>query len=377
MATLKRPLARDGSGQRSSLSAPGSPDPMETITKRVKRNSNNNNEEDRDNVTMHTMSFHHPIPHSHLEPSIYRQEQTPPNASLKHPEDQDDETLIRETQAALKSLSGGWSNAAQYKVTEPEPAFQNLFEESKPADGSGKGITKPEYTTPHQNSEYSSYYKESTLKPQPRVKEERRQQRIVSQYPTHDFTELVEDSMNDLDPAKPDHNSYSDYTQQHSHRTMFSESSAFRPLGKAPIHHSQHPPTIDPTAYGIYQETGAPDLLDHPDLPATADQESRHNELVHRYIKEEEERQRRKALGSPDSKHYTILQPAGIGSMAATVMEGAARDGVVSVSAVTSTSSPELGNMRLRTGCVEQGGGVCEMRRAMPEFSPGSVNRGE
>lgn len=384
MATLKRPLARDTIGQPSSISSPTSLEPIETNTKRMKRNSNNNVEES-DNQSMRTISYHHHSHHLHLDTAIYHQE--PP----KHPEDQDDETLIRETQAALKSLSGGWSNATHYKVNEPEPAFQNLFEETKPPDGKII-ITKPEYASPLYKNDNNSYYKDPTLKSsQPRVKEERRHTKMISQYPTHDFTELVEDSMNDMDQPKQDTNVYSDYPQ--SHRTMFSEASAFRPLGKIPnlhtsIHLPHHPASsaIDPAAYGIYQETEAPDLLDHPELVGSADQETRHNEMVRKYIKEEEERQRRKAIGSPDSKHYTILQPAGVGSMAATVMEGAARDGVVSVSAVTSTSSPELGHIRMQPANSDMGGlvaverdvlGMCEMPPAVPEFSPGSINRGE
>ena len=48
---------------------------------------------------------------------------------------------------------------------------------------------------------------------------------------------------------------------------------------------------------------------------------------------------------SPDAKHYTTLQPVGIGSHAAYVMKDLLRDGIVSVSAVSSTSSPELDNV--------------------------------
>lgn len=51
-------------------------------------------------------------------------------------EEQDNELLIRETQAALKSLSGSWSDSRKplYKINEQEPSppsFQNLFEEKK------------------------------------------------------------------------------------------------------------------------------------------------------------------------------------------------------------------------------------------------------
>uniref|UniRef100_T1H1C4 Uncharacterized protein n=1 Tax=Megaselia scalaris TaxID=36166 RepID=T1H1C4_MEGSC len=54
----------------------------------------------------------------------------------KHSDDQpDDETLIRETQAALKSLSGSWSDtrSSLYRLNDQDenPQFQNLFEEQK------------------------------------------------------------------------------------------------------------------------------------------------------------------------------------------------------------------------------------------------------
>lgn len=52
-------------------------------------------------------------------------------------EPEDDETLIRETQAALKSLSGSWTDARTnlYRMQDQEdenpPPFQNLFEEKQ------------------------------------------------------------------------------------------------------------------------------------------------------------------------------------------------------------------------------------------------------
>ena len=62
-------------------------------------------------------------------------------------------------------------------------------------------------------------------------------------------------------------------------------------------------------------------------------------------------------IGSPDnSKQYTILQPAGLGSRAASAIQDIAREGVVSVAAVSSTNSPGANNcVSTGTGASKQG----------------------
>jgi hypothetical protein len=56
----------------------------------------------------------------------------------------DDETLLRETEAALKSLSGSWP--AQREAEDPAPPFENLFEGNR---GAGGGSDLKEVITLH------------------------------------------------------------------------------------------------------------------------------------------------------------------------------------------------------------------------------------
>ena len=56
----------------------------------------------------------------------------------------DDETLLRETEAALKSLSGSWPT--QREAEDPAPPFENLFEGSR---GAGPGSDLKEVITLH------------------------------------------------------------------------------------------------------------------------------------------------------------------------------------------------------------------------------------
>lgn len=70
----------------------------------------------------------------------------------------DDETLIRETEAALKSLSGGWPGARHsfYRTGHDDdryesPAFVNLFDEKKIGTGSGAHPQPPAATRVDEN----------------------------------------------------------------------------------------------------------------------------------------------------------------------------------------------------------------------------------
>lgn len=53
----------------------------------------------------------------------------------KKQEEPDDEALIRETEAALKSLSGSWPGSREEKIQDDNPGFENLFEEKKKFGG--------------------------------------------------------------------------------------------------------------------------------------------------------------------------------------------------------------------------------------------------
>lgn len=96
-----------------------------------------------------------------------------------------------------------------------------------------------------------------------------------------------------------------------------------------------------------------------------------------------------KPAASPDatSKQYTILQPAGVGSRAASAIQDIAREGVVSVAAVSSSStSPAVGDVSTTTGPGQNENTVMKISERSTGFdgsrpgmsmSPSSLNRGE
>lgn len=163
-------------------------------------------------------------------------------------EEADDETLIRETQAALKNLSGNGSETRStlYKSNDNEEDYPNLFDVSKES---------------YQDYEISSNYNEMMHK-------------------------LSNKRISGFDPI------------QHQQKMM---SSAFKPISEG--------------------KKG-----DYRGYEATNDMPCFESNLVYH-----------KPIDSPDSKQYTTLQPAGIGSRAASVLKDIVRDGVLSVSAVGSS----------------------------------------
>lgn len=329
-----------------------------------------------------------------------------PAGIRQNSDDQDDETLIRETQAALKSLSGSWpdSRGSMYKISDTDenpPPFQNLFEDKN----NGERKMSPTISTtsmlmvgngaentfdygangkypPHQRDyKFSQKYRRDDYLPQ-RLKEKHidGQTKCPSQYQAHDFTELVDDSSTDLQMdmanggAKDDMRREKEYHRTvdgsfgsvPSQRPTFSQSSAFKPLAmenrKNGIMMSMAYPSDSTYAGYSHQELTQSNQLDGGGVDKVGG--------LKMHIKEEDPV---KSIDSPDSKQYTILQPAGVGSKAASVMQDIAREGVVSVAAVSSTSSPGLGNVSSTTTVGDKAG----YERAVASFSPGSMNRGE
>lgn len=185
-------------------------------------------------------------------------------------EDTDDETLIRETQAALKSLSGNVSDTRStlYKSNDNDEDYPNIFD------------VKESY----QDYEISSNYNEALLQPA--------SVKLLS----HDIHEKLNNKRFGAEPLNG--------IQQKINM------SAFKPIldGKKTEYRT---PTYD-------------------NLPLFCKEASE--------LQNFENNQVYKPIDSPDSKQYTILQPAGIGSRAASVLKDIVRDGILSVSAVSSTN---------------------------------------
>ncbi|GAB0092655.1 hypothetical protein DMENIID0001_076680 [Sergentomyia squamirostris] len=303
-------------------------------------------------------------------------------------EDQDDETLIRETQAALKSLSGSWPDSQRnpYRMNEQDenpPAFQNLFEENhqEPHKMSPTAMIPVNHIDSHGGN---------NLKDVITVRDKKSDQSLARRrppredggdgksrdkyYPSPDFNELVDDSSNDLEidmseGDKDDHRQSKpriSYTLQPG-KNSYGSVSAFKPPTTTSDMIRKNG-TMPPIALGPFPAEAT--FVGYPEEPQPI--LHHHQEHIQTFVEEKvkKEEDSIKAVGSPDSKQYTILQPAGVGSRAASVMQDIAREGVVSVAAVSSTSSPGLVGVT-PTNPLPLG----PDRAGPPSFSPGSINR--
>lgn len=204
---------------------------------------------------------------------------------IGQPEDADDEVLIRETQAALKSLSGNWSDtrSSLYKLNnDQEVEFPNLFDVKNSAsyqeyEISSNGTEVTYIKTENNNCIYDAKELQMGKEADMIYHQSRKALR-------HAF----------VDPVK-------------------NVNSAFKPLenlNKKSEHYEQY-------------ESNESQYL--------SPQDNNNHHHNHSMMHEQ--------MDSPDSKQYTVLQPAGIGSRAASVMKDIqTREGFISVSAVTSTS---------------------------------------
>ncbi|XP_058808292.1 mucin-2, partial [Phymastichus coffea] len=366
-------------------------------------------------------------------------------ASKNNSEDpEDDETLIRETEAALKSLSGSWAPTPRGSFYQRgnsdedryESNFENLFEEKK--DGtkmspssqpstmnndmgsSLKDVIKLRSQHDRKMQQQNAYkqFNGGKMKKED-CDEEKKLNRSVaykarSRYDPPDFNELVDESSNELeidmsDPAVAEQsdkdrgcksnstspkqqNVYSAYQRPYvdglkvnpTSPSYTNVSSAFRPPNNN--EHSKNnngsrttPTTIPPM--GPYP--AAATFVGYPSVPqpvpgCSPPVDDKHNSLLQLKSPKEETINARlneppikhnnnnsssnPQIGSPDanSKQYTILQPAGVGSRAATAIQDITREGVVSVTAVSSTNaatnaankSVSVGNGSGSTGTV-------------------------
>lgn len=405
MALVKRALTKDTHHLDQPLKQP---DDVENAKRKKRASREDENYKHEDKIFMlQKKRVLGPPPNTNARQHIGRQ----------NSEDQDDETLIRETQAALKNLSGNWPGGSIYKISDQDenPTFQNLFEEKN--NGGRKMSPTISTTISNENMIDSHQYKDeyifkdfngkcrSDLKnfhkcrrdkddfmmAQQQQQHRHKEKHPVSHYQPHDFTELVDDSSNELhiDIASTNGNKDENGLTQHGmpkrddrtynltysgSRPTFSQSSAFKPIAenRKNGHGLIGPYPTEATFVSYPHEcshsmNGCGENSEGVSDSVCSDKDKI---IVKSQIKEEDPS---KPVDSPDSKHYTILQPAGVGSKAASVMQDIAREGVVSVAAVSSTSSPGLGSVSSTT----VGDKPSYMDRIVPAFSPGSMNRGK
>ncbi|KAK9512969.1 hypothetical protein O3M35_001268 [Rhynocoris fuscipes] len=282
-------------------------------------------------------------------------------------EEQDDETLIRETEAALKSLSGSWPARENiYREQDDSPAFENLFEEKKKSlSGSDGGCCLKDVITLRGPQEEESHQDEEPKLEEKKAKEGNELENLLkienecaslqsqvgkvkqekfSRYEP-DFNELVDDSSNELEIDMSDPGQEDDEKKEANKKKKDDKEdkkfipSAFKPIAEQKEKMME---LLGPYPAGA-TFVGYPGAMPS----ATEAQQARVEE---KKIKEEPE-----AVQGVSSKHYTILQPAGAGSRAASAIQDVAREGVVSVAAVSSSMSPPSKERPLSPNSIGKG----------------------
>ncbi|XP_022819434.1 myelin transcription factor 1 isoform X6 [Spodoptera litura] len=241
--------------------------------------------------------------------------------TLRQPEE-DDETLIRETQAALRTLSGNWNREPpqQHNPEENEDAngFENLFDDkrsekmqSSPSQSSD--MSQKSYSTHHQVQHINGINEHETKTNLITIQLEKceeydRLSRQSNQYGAPNFDELVDSSSNELEIDMSDRcddrydddrdikpkrkgemvsvNKQSLYNAYKAATAAlpYSTQSAFKP--PAEVKHRIHNSSLPSEPFGGYSND--------------------HDRKEHK-----------------GSKQYTVLQPAGAGSRAATALQEA------------------------------------------------------
>ncbi|XP_044271203.1 uncharacterized protein LOC123015504 isoform X4 [Tribolium madens] len=237
-----------------------------------------------------------------------------------------DETLIRETEAALKNLSGSWPGprgSSYQKKQDESPAFENLFDEKKSvklspsssSNGSNDVCSLKDVITlrePHEEEE---------LKGRTRIKlEDEGKIKIkheTSQYEPPDFNELVDDSSNELEIDMSE--SASENNDNKKEKKVDCDDGKTGPL------------PAEATFVGY---------------PIATDDKSK-------VVKDVEK-------SSEDvNKQYTILQPAAAGSRAANALQEVAREGVPSVTAVANEPKMITSTAALSPNSIGKEGSKC------------------
>ncbi|CAD7089693.1 unnamed protein product [Hermetia illucens] len=375
MALTKRPLAKESSFENTLKN-----EDQEVAFKRKKRSSRDEDFSKLDDKTNALQKKYNLSPSNNCNPNGRIGQNS---NKLNNNDEQDDETLIRETHAALKSLSGSWSDARSsfYRLNEQEenpPPFQNLFEEkNKPIPPSsaassqyGKNLMnfkrEPDYFM------YSSQKQNDSM-------------RLNFQTKISEYADLKSTDSNQSEDGRKKFESVG------IGKTPFSQSSAFKPPTDIKRNGTigGYPSSLNPyTAESAFMNYPPPPVQPGPALSLGGSTLASSDLISSKTLKDDDDSV--KTIETPDSKQYTILQPAGVGSRAASVMQDIAREGVVSVSAVSSSSSSNV-NGNSPGGSVAGGsivGGVVSSttpndkiqfdhhhHTQQPSFSPGSLNR--
>lgn len=226
--------------------------------------------------------------------------------------DNENDNLIRETQVALKSLSGNWvrhqSPPVSSEDNDDRNGFDNLFDDKRsdkiPPSPSHSSESQRSFTYNDDNraeNPHTNGINENEEKCNRSDEEKSEYSQKYTHYNGANFDDLG-DSSNELEIDCDDEES--DFKEKHTPEMVtvnkqslfnaykaataalpYSTQSAFKP--PAEVKHRLHNPSLPSEPFGGYSN-------DHE-----------------------------KGAGNKGSKHYTVLQPAGVGSRAATALQEA------------------------------------------------------
>lgn len=308
-------------------------------------------------------------------------------------DNQCNESLILETQAALKSLSGSWSEtntSHRTNNTDDSSVYRNLFEEK-----TGSKRMSPTITTSAFNANDSSlsqrgeyYYSNG----KPKLGSQSKKPRLIDdKYQSHDFNELVVggDSTNQTEKltlqSDKSESVYENTSEYPSHRVIqsFSQNvSAFHP----PLFDTKKSNSFGSMSHSAYNYTDSSGYSTYSSLDVNASSNSspeRERPFGKTFTKDDD-------MNAADYKEYTTLQPAGVGSKAASVIQDVSREGVASVVVMNSMNSSNTGasntsstvTVAAAAAAVSAASTASSNERAfferpMAAFSPGSTNKGK
>ncbi|KAK9878118.1 hypothetical protein WA026_021135 [Henosepilachna vigintioctopunctata] len=310
-----------------------------------------------------------------------------------------DENLIRETEAALKNLSGSWPGprGSSYSKKQEEPAFENLFDENK-----ANLKMSPSSSSNSSTDNASSSLKDViTLRDQHDEDEKSSDKNIRgrlkiddvatcktkpdgSLYKPPDFNELVDDSSNELEIDMSEAASEKNYGKDDQNESKFkTEKNSDDSISRKSYHNFTKPNQTSPfsssSAFRPPQPTKGTNLANLGPFPAEATfvgyptaigvgVPSPLSEEKPPVLKPAEVTSETASNKSPEgaNKQYTILQPATAGSRAASALQEASREGVTRVTAVSGSST---------NVSTESGGKAVTVTTVGGALSPNSIGR--
>ncbi|TMW41041.1 hypothetical protein DOY81_013879 [Sarcophaga bullata] len=246
----------------------------------------------------------------------------------------------KQTQAALKSLSGSWPEARNnpYRLPDQDenpPAFQNLFEEKqKQKENDQARLNTQEDLISREDHKKSAFSPGSAFKPPLDIK-----RNGVIGYGAH--------------------TNGSHYATAYATPESTTGYMSFAPPPPPPNNLQPPPPPPPPSSHHQQQQT-----LSHNTASLLATRSPYDDKSALETLKSEHEatvgHKNHTLHPDPDDKHYTTLQPAGVGSRAASVMQDINRDQSHVLSSSSETQVSSTANL------IPQ-----------PTYSPGSLNRGD